>query len=732
MTNKKTISTGSPTLTALSVAITSSLLLTAHPLMAQETNQADVESEQDKSAIEVIQVTSQKRLQNQQQVPIAISAFNENSIKRLGANSLSELQVAAPSFNFGANDRPSRGEISIRGVSDYSRNVGSSARASVYVDGVYMGRSMAADQSMNDIERVEVLRGPQGTLFGKDTVSGAVSIITKSPSDFFEVDVLAETGNYLDHKFAARVNMPVADKHAFSISVTDIEKQGYIYNSTLEKDTNNLSRSALRAKWKADISSSFNLVFGFDYLDDESDWAIGENIAPGEEDTPYEIASNVDTFDNKEIQGGSITANYDFDNGFSLTSITGYRDAEFNGLNDEDYSSDNVLTVGFVDGSNQISQELRLLSPKHDKYDYVLGLYYLDQNNSSIRTGTFGTDIAGGAINGVEIINSSRSGYRSLAAYLHGNYYWSDKWAFNAGVRINDEKVSIDFKQQNPIAFAFPTIGDGLDEQREVSDVNVSPKIGVNYFMNDNIMLYSSLSRAYRSAGFNADFIPNVDKFQFDREQATSFELGTKIDALDRTMRLNLAAFYGEFEDYQVFQFTPNDDGTTTLGTSNAAVAISQGIEAELNYKPVEDLLLIFNAAWIDAEFDTFKNGGGINVDFDGNDLPFSPQFNYYLAVNYDIYTDMGDWRLTVDHSYEDERYSHADNSDSSYIESHHVTNARATLLMHEGEWEVSAWIKNIADNDAVTHRNTTFLGVNTGVYELPRRYGVSVRYRFE
>jgi len=686
-------------------------------------------SAQNEVALEEIVVTAQRRTENLQDVPIAITAFSEKMIDRIGGNSLSDLEVATPSLNFGNGGRATRGEVTIRGVGSFSRNPGMDARAGVYVDGVFVGRSAVFDQDLQDITSVEILRGPQGTLFGKNTISGAVNINTRKPGEEFSGEVKFDVGNYDYVRIGGNVNIPlVVDKLYANVSLSKFDRDGFVNNIVLDRRINGVDRGSGRLKLRYLASDKLELNFSYDFLDESQFAGNGEAITRdelgagfSEAPNPRSVSHNLDERESRDFWGTSLTADYSFDSGYTLTSITSYREADWFNRNEEDYSSNDLGLSNFDESNDQFTQELRIASPKTGAFDFVAGLYYVTQDVATSRNALiFGATIA----TPVEV------DAESFAAFVHGNYRFSDKLELTVGARFTREQKDLNYTIIDELGI-FMNLADFRDSY---DDNAFTPKIGLNFSLNDDTLLYTTISRGFTSGGFNADFLRTVEQIRFDPEFATNYEIGLKSTLLEGRARLNLAGFVTKFDDYQVFQFTTLADGTTMINLTNAGKVTSQGLEGELMFAPVEGLTLTASATYLDeAKFDEFKDGGGPGVDYDGNDLPFAPTWKTYFAAEYEFPVgNMGDGFVRFDYSYTDKYFSNPNNDAVDHLNpDFEVISGRIGFSAENGRWDVALWGKNLSNETYTRYRERNFFGIPRGAYGAPRTYGLNVKVRF-
>jgi iron complex outermembrane receptor protein len=678
--------------------------------------------------LEKIEVTAQKRVQSLQDIPIAMTALRSDDLDRLNATSLGDIQYSTPNLTVSTNNR-SNPRVGLRGVSDYSRNPGYDNRVSVYVDGIYVGRSAASNQATLDLERIEVLRGPQGTLFGKNTVAGAISLTTKRPGGEFNGFVEGNVGNYGYTKLTGMVNGALIDDKLYGkLMVNDTQRDGHVKNLYNGEDLNGLDDQSLRMqlRWVLDYTE---VNFTVDYDEHNADFhgreAVDDRSAPNK----YEVAFNNASLQYVELFGLSGSVEHELNNGMGFTSLTGYRDTNFQNSADEDYGpidwvgngspfQDATSAVG--EESKQFSQEFRLSSAMNDTYDYVAGLYYFDQTNKASTS-------AGVANNLVSVSVPAEVDVKSYAAFIHGNYWFSKQLQFTGGLRYTYEEKSIDFSVTDTTGLF--TNGSIKDERN--SD-DFSPKLGLNYFIKDGPMLYTSYSKGFKSGGWNADFVESLDGLSFDDEEVDSLEAGLKSTFWDDRARLNASIYHSNYSNFQVQQFVELPNGITDIILTNAGEVTAKGFEADLNVALTETFTVWLTYGYTDSKFDSFKDGGGAGIDYDGNLLPDAPKQSFGLGLQgrYPI-LDNSSLIVQLDWSYRDEFFTNPSNTENTAVDAYDRFNARIGVESEDGIWSLFLWGKNLADSDDVTYRSRSFLGINREVYMEPRMFGLSLKYKF-
>jgi len=725
-------------------------LIAALPAQAQESGEQEF--------VEEIITTAQKREQSLQDIPISMQAVTDSQIRELGAAVVSDLENVVPSLHTGGVVGSSNQHMGIRGIVDFSRNPGIDARMGVYIDGIYQGRSYTADQPLLGLERVEVLRGPQGTLFGKNTVSGAVNLVTKNPDEEFAAEIQAHAGNYGYLNGGIYLSGGLSETVFASVSVAYDAWDGYETNPILGIDTGDYERTTARAKLRFLATEDFEIILSADTSQRDTKTPFYTSSA----EPAFQASQNIAGRDEIDFWGTFLTLNYDLASGYTLTSLTAYRENEYGLIIDDDLLAFDIQQTDFDETSEQISQELRIASPRHDKYDWVAGLYYLDMDNSTTRFARFGQDLYNVLVPPLAPFAAALEGTiatphtvtsTDVAAFVHGNYRFSESLELTAGVRFTGSEKTVAWQQINspadpataaaleaatgePLTQAPGALFGGINfpltaNKRTESDV--SPMIGLNWFFADDAMLYGKYSRGFKSGGFNSDFATaGLDFFEYGDEYVDSYELGLKSTLANGRLQFNATLFSMQFQDFQVFQFLENSQGDTSLALTNAAEATSEGIEVETNWFPTERLELTLNATWLNAEYDKFENPGDPSLPpFTGNKLSFAPEWKTYLSAQYTLPVgDAGSLRFFADHSFVGESFSDPSNDPASFkMDSYTLVNARVSWLASSERWELAAWGRNLADETYNRINNRNFLQFNRTIWGAPRTYGISFNW---
>ncbi len=736
---------------ALRAAISSALLSSAATVQAQ-------------SILEEVVVTAQKRSERLIEVPISITTLSAETINQSGVRELKELGDLTPNLlvsqnsDFGTN-------IVIRGVGANSRNIGFDSRVGVYLDGVYMGQSPAANQGLVDLAQVEVLRGPQGTLFGKNTVAGAISLTSVKPHEEFEGSVGVIIGNYDNLELQGSANVPLTDSTSVKVYANKTTRDGYVDNVFNGDKVNERDVFSGRVHLRTEFNSQLEMNISADFLEQDRMGFNGEPLTdtfgffrPAQGQGKYELSQQT-LLEDKELKGGSLTFDYEMDSGYLLKSITAYRDSEITYDADPDYDSAEFLGVLYTDTYKQTTQEFQITSPDDSSFKYVAGLFYYQQDSTTDRDAIPGSGTVffpGAGVNvpilafGIDptmkaVDIDGEVDTESYAVFANGTYDLTDRLTLGVGFRYGRETKDVDWSIDGSNSGAFRMATTRVIDSR--TDTSFDPTISLNYAVFEDSYVYGRVSTGSKSGGYNLDFI-NVDQIEagieFDEETVTSYELGYKGEFPELNLRLSVALFMSEFEDYQVNQYVDLGGGRTALSITNAAEVTTQGIEIDLMYQATENLQLTAALGVLDAEFDSFPDGDAEGGDASGNKLPYAPELTASLGVQYyyPLPSLSSSLLLRADYSYADDYFITASNdqghtlADGSQVAFGEVDGfstvaARIGLVSDAADWEVSVWGRNLTDSDHQNYSFRDFFGTILGGYAMPRTYGVEAKYNF-
>jgi iron complex outermembrane receptor protein len=691
------------------------------------------------SGLQLIEVTAQKRLQSLQAVPVSVEAMGSADLERAGVRDLFNLGELSASITGGQANRTLGARMGLRGINDFARNIGYDASMGVYIDGVYAGRSESTSQSLTGMERVEVLRGPQGTLYGKNTIAGALNLTTRKPTDRFEASGSIEAGEYGTRNFGLWLGgaiVPGALQAALTLGQENSD--GWIDNLTrpdLRPGSFKANNARGLLRWKpakattVDLSVSHYSYRGVPMFGEAVPPAVKVSFAPG----PYSTSTGNDADEQVKKAAASVSVSHGLATGARLVSITAWQDAMNYYQNDEDLSPrDEIWAYGTRRNTKQITQELRYESAYSRDLDWLAGLFYMRQDNDAAGGLRIGTDFPTAAVRGLQSLSESELVSNSLAFFLHGNVRITSSLQFTGGLRYTRESKDVAFAQKGIPGFLIdqPRFTDSL------TDSDVSPKAGLNWRVSDDVMVYGSVSRGFKSGGYNVDSIsgtrplndPKVD-LRFGKQTVTSTELGLKSEWMDRKIRLNAAVYSMDGTDWQVQQFITLPNGTAAPIITNAGKVRIDGAELELQARPVSSVLLKAGVAYTDARFEEFKNANAAGEAYDGRPLTFSPRLKASVSVEHLMPLGALQLRSSVSYTHTDAQWSNSNLNGQNLIPQVDLWNARVAIEGGmDARWSVALWARNLTDRVYSSFNdNSLGLGRIRGIYGQPRTVGVTL-----
>lgn len=707
-------------------------VLVAAPQARAQTQEAVSSS----AALGDIVVTARKRTESLQDVPASIQVVGEAQIKALNVSSLSDLNGATPNASIAPNGGPNAGSITIRGISSNTRNAGFEAGAALYVDGVYQGRPAGNDQDLVDIERVEVLRGPQGTLYGKNTTAGAFNLTTVSPGDSWTGKGFVRFGSRQLAQVAAYAAGPlVPDVLGAKISVYRRVQDGYQKDINTGEEYGNTDAYGVRGQLRF-TPGEWTFDLRGDYFNDEGNSpqqepVSGPAVIPGI-DT---VASNIKSVRTAEGGGASLTAARDVGIG-EISSISAWRTLKTYSVTDDDFyvvaPIFGTVSHRWLDKARQFSQELRLVSNSSGPFSYVLGLYYFNQVVKADRPfDVFGlTDV---------FFDKVRIDTDSYAAFANADYKITDQLTFTAGLRYTTETKKLDFEQKGFAPTGYPDVPRSFDK---FTDSDLSPTASLKYDFSQDINVYVTVSRGFKAGGWNPDITKRttVEGIYFDAEKVTNYEAGLRTQFLDRKLTVNITGYHMDYGNLQISQFLGADGFVIT----NAGKAVIDGAELEVIALPATWLSLRAGGAYNDAHYTQFNSsppggigGGAPLVSYAGQQFTNAPKFEAYISgdINAPI-NDALDLVLHADYRYQSKVYfDDARTVKDGFAYSRDgfgLLNARVGVQTDSG-LEVSFYAQNLTNKRVLVNRASDILTASMVVdtYGAPREFGVRVGASF-
>lgn len=718
---------------------------------------SDARAQERGAALDEILVTAQRRVENVQEVPISMSVFGAADLEDGGVRRIEDFIGQVPNVYINFNSSIRATAISMRGIISDPNSVGIDPAVGVYVDGVYMGRPTTVNVGLHDLERVEVLRGPQGTLFGYNTIAGVMSFVSRLPGDEPEFAVTAGVGNLNARTASVVGNLPIAPGRVAVRGAMQYEKRDGFLRNLAGPDNNDADNLNGRIALSFTPSDELSLVFRADAARDRTRlggvevWVPSPLFAGEPFNTPHDldpwdrvINDSRSSFQDRDVFGTSVEVNWDVGPG-TLTSITAYREFDWNNFQTTDKSPFDIFGTGITEDQDQFSQELRFAGTAGERIDYVVGALYFTQTMKAEAYADVGADafspfgapLGGNPAPGTGFIDI-RTRAESMAAFAQVDWRMTDALQATLGVRYTAEDKSINHQLfGEPTGTFVPSVPLNRFER---SDREPSWRAGLQYFVNDDVMAYASYSRGFKAGGYNAFAFqivqPDGTPADFEPEFVDNYEIGLKTLLADGRVRFNATAFFMDYRDLQVNQLIPNAQGVIDFQTSNAATAETRGIEIEVAARLMAGLDLTVGYGYTDAKFKRFPGATPGGDDFGGNRLAQSPRQSLGATLQY-RYGLTGDWDLMArgEYTHRGRRFSDAANSPALEVPAHDLVNVRLGLERSDGTLAAWLWSRNLFDKD---YANSRFFGSpafapgaifqNIGI---ERTWGLEVSYRW-
>jgi len=773
--------------------------------------------------LEEITVTATRRSESLQDTGVTVSALSASGLAARSIHAVEDSAAFMPGIHIASYQGDT--SIFIRGIGTPAIISGNDSSTATYVDDVYYSRAAAISPAFFDVERLEVLRGPQGTLYGRNATGGAVKVITKGPSEEFEGEARLIYGNYNRVGLFGAVGGPITEKVRARLAVQFEDHEGY---STLlrpagsalpnEQDANDQHDIAVRFKIEADLSENATFLLTGDYYkaddrasvfhyasagyaDEIADWYSSRE---GSQAVPYfifkepgniseaasrDVYSDVDHFRKTEIWG--LTGNLDWNIGdYNLKVVANYKDTNPTMQNDFDGTDAFVNVYYRAEDHWQWSTEAQLSSPQDKAFSWVAGASYFEEENI-ISNDIFGdffeliliqglTDLQNAGVIPVFPVDIPQTtlccdlhlngdqATKAWATYLDMKYTVNDKLTFNFGGRYSREKrdgaqafhltVLNPVEGGEPSLFApnvalFPNaISDGRDGVVPdafgfvIAPVNgpttfsaFTPKFAVDYRVDDDMLLYASVQKGFKSGGYN---IGSSQRDPFEAENIWSYEAGMKSELADGRVRLNMAAFYYDYSNLQAQDSVGNQPIIRNVGKAKVEGVEIEALAIVNQYFQVDGSVTYANAQFTEGELSEplrpaplTQDPGTLIQSLEGLTLPRAPEWKFNIGGQATVPVgEVGDLVLRVDYGWQSKIYYTVFNIDAASQDSYGILNARAELMSSEGKWSLAAYGKNLTDELYFANQilTGTFYGAEfVGSLGAPRTYGLELKVNF-
>jgi iron complex outermembrane receptor protein len=739
---------------AIAVALASGALMST-TIQAQEPRARGASA----AMLEEVIVTARKREEGMQEVPLSVTAFNSNQLEALKIRDLTNLSVGMPNVSL-EDIGTTRGtaNFSIRGLGINSSIPSIDPTVGVFSNGVYLGTNAGIVFDLFDVESIEVLRGPQGTLFGRNVTGGAVLINNKKPGDSLEANAkyaidTGKDGGYNSYYMGA-VGGPITDNLGGRLVLYYNDDDGQFENNFTGDDHGEIEQKMGRGTVVWRPSEATELILRYEYSDNDGDGPASQSHTNGSGVPGTPVNNKRDDFDFSIDETGFqetttkfFTAELNWDVGFgdgTITNIFGYRDYEGKALGDIDAQPVWLFHAPSWLETEQYSNELRYNGLFADKANVTAGLYYYQNDmNYHERRELLGV-LTGNTGPALQLDGGGEHDTKSYSAFAQVDYDLSQKWTLTAGLNWSYEEKDADIASLIENQNSPCNIVKGPDCPYDYTDDddwnNLAPKLGATYNINDDSRIYGSWTRGYRSGGYNLRNTSATERPEvFDEEEVNNYEVGYK-SSYDWG-RINAAVFYNEIDDMQRELNLPNEGAGVVQLIRNTADATVMGAEVDATISITDDLVILASVGYIDAEYDNVNedlNGDGVIDGKDEDlDLPRAAEWTYSLGTTYDV--DLGNWGFMTaraNYAYRDEMAF--TDSNLGYIDDIDMVNAGLDFQSNDGKWIFSLYGRNLLDE--TSHGGDTQLPdvigpVPTGGTFSPLtagiRYGAEVTYNF-
>nr|WP_321362465.1 TonB-dependent receptor [uncultured Hyphomonas sp.] len=763
----------------LACAVSMTALTVFMPANAQETK----DTPNSRRVLETVQVTAERREASQQDVPVTVTSIGQTQLDEGNYLTTEDLAQQVPGLQIKSSFSASNPTIFIRGVGINDFNPGNSGAIGVMVDDLFYNSTIGQLFQLYDLDRIEVLKGPQGTLYGRNTTGGVVSVHTARPG--FEPGgfINATYGRFNQLDLEGAIDIPLSDKLAVRLSGVSNTRDGtrtILFPDGTSAKKNDVDFQAVRGQvlytptdtleilGKVEYGASsatsrsyesqglFNFGTGGFGVPDFNGVCGGRNAAIcsdafGYTDNPdpYSGSENIkSTPEDVKTVTADLQINWDLGM-FNLTSVTGYLKADREALLEVD-ASPNRLTEEYInDGSEQYSQELRLASQWDGRTSLIMGAFYLQDKLAGQDFFELLADL--NPTPGSEYFDPANFIARfdrmytqktdTFAVFAQTDYDLTPRLTATLGARFTWEDRNIKlFSYAGPVDAVplsqpspvyYPLLDESAYGRDSISFEEPTFRAALSYDATDDVMLYGSVSRGFKSGGFNTGASSDpVEASIVDPEQLLAYEVGVKSEWFAHTLRANASAFLYDYKDLQVFGLAPSGVPTQTL--FNADKASIKGLEFDVTSLPVEGLELSLAGTYLDAEYEDFVTP--IGEDFSGNRMVATPEWSLVARARYESQPVWDDKRIIfgVDASYTDDQFFDTANTPRLGQDSYVLANARIALKPASDRWELAAFIKNITDEDYIVDAyDVADFGFDELVYGNPQTYGVSLSYRF-
>lgn len=679
-----------------------------------------------------IVVTAQKRAESLQDTPISIAAFSGKDLENRGVTSLGDLGAGVPNVQIapGATS-PNTVVVMVRGIGQQDNTVSRDAPVAIYQDGVYLGRAQGMGNELADLERVEVLRGPQGTLYGRNATAGAINFISRPPRlGKFGFEQKFTIGRYDEFRSRSSVNIPVGDSLAFELTYLRAKRDGFVKNiGTGEPSYGSTDRNAVRAAvlWKPSDAFEARYTYDSTWIDDTSHFIALVPLYPAKAKRPHKGSPFVHDLepDDTRVQGHNLTLTYEVSDNLTIKSITGYR--KLNGVERQQYNvgvAGPYPTIKLSDATDQkqFSEELQLIGNAIDgRLKYILGAYYFKESGRSLNVSTTPTYVNPRAV------SFKNSAYAVFGQGTFTPDFLDGRLHLTLGARWSHDKRDASILSIRTNTGETPvTLIDGSGK-RSFSDF--APSGVIQFDINDDVNIYGKIAKGYKTGGFSLTAsTPQTFARGFGPEKVLSYEAGLRSEWFDRRIRFNLTGFYNDYTDIQTNVFDPANP--RLFDVINAGKAVTKGIELDVAALLFKGFTVRGGYGYTDAKYKKVIDLGGNNVT-SSFFFVHAPKNSFSLGADYTSpQTPVGTFDASISYDWQD-KFIALVTGPTYIIRSNGLLGATVGLSDVGGVegLRIAVWGRNLTDESYyVRHFSSGFVNA---VFGEPRTYGVDVTVKF-
>jgi len=705
------------------------------------------------NALEEVVVTATKRSVALQDLAGSANVLGADKLGPGGIQEVRDMQVDIPNLSLG--DQFGFARVFMRGIGMTSIDIGGEGAVAFLQDGAIVPRPAAQLMGMFDLEQVEVLRGPQGTLYGRGATAGAINMVTAKPGKELGGYLSVTAGNYGLAQFKGAIDVPMGDAVSMRLAGSLDSRDGYGNNIFTGSDINDRDASAYRATFVYDAGGPLTATLSAQYYEeDDNNYAfsyfgqsegssipvpfgvpiLGGNTVGMVGGGFYDINSDQEPINDRDGQLINLTIDYAFNDRWSLKSITSSQSMDRFLRDDLDSTDANLFGQNnYTEESDSFGQEL-ILNYSADQLDVLGGVMYFEEELYGevkvpltnicflLAPAACGTPV-GEFLNGGNYLQDGDVDIEAWGAYLEATYSFSDDWTLIGGLRYNYEE------RDGTGSFIFDAISLNVPTNQRESWNDLTPRVTIQYSPNDSMMLYATYTEAFKSGVINT----GSTSPPLDPETVDAFELGIKGQNSSGTLKYSVAAFFYDYQDMQI-SFV---DETSTVSTINAAEAENSGLEFELEGSFGNGFSFDFYLTYLSAEYQEFFNGDYANgfaiADLSGNTLPNAPESTAKVGLNWEGQVGNGVLRLRGEAYYQDDIYFTEWNRADAYQASYEQYNASAEYSWND-QWRLSIWGRNLSDEEVMSNNIITaplYDSLRVGAVLPPRTYGATATFQF-